>query len=112
MLIVRSTISNSTLAIFLVVKLYYGLAFGWTFVGYGPSYTEFSDGGLTGGSKTRDSVRPSGPLVILDDLDEAQRRLSAAGTTISREISAFAGGKRFHFIDLGGYELEVWSAQK
>ncbi|QLG93877.1 VOC family protein [Pseudomonas yamanorum] len=94
-------------------KEFYGAAFGWTFVDYGPSYTEFSDGRLFGGFTTGEPVKPGGPLVILygDDLEETQRRLVAAGATISREIFSFPGGKRFHFIDLDGYELAVWSAE-
>ncbi|WP_323156924.1 VOC family protein [Pseudomonas rhodesiae] len=94
-------------------KDFYGSAFGWTFVDYGPSYTEFSDGRLTGGFTTGEPVRTGGPLVILygDDLEEAQRRVIAAGATISREIFSFPGGKRFHFIDPDGYELAVWSAE-
>src|SRR5260370_36765847 len=62
-------------------KAFYGEAFGWTFTDYGPSYTEFSDGRLTGGFTTGEEVRPGGPLVILyaDDLAEAQRRVEAAG---------------------------------
>ncbi|CRN01185.1 putative enzyme related to lactoylglutathione lyase [Pseudomonas sp. 34 E 7] len=94
-------------------KDFYGSAFGWTFVDYGPSYTEFSDGRLAGGFTTGEPVRPGGPLVILygDDLEETQRRLVAAGATISREIFSFPGGKRFHFIDPDGYELAVWSAE-
>jgi catechol 2,3-dioxygenase-like lactoylglutathione lyase family enzyme len=61
-------------------KAFYGSAFGWTFVDYGPTYTEFSDGRLTGGFTTGEPVRPGGPLIILysDDLDEAQQRLRSA----------------------------------
>ncbi|MGB3127747.1 MAG: VOC family protein [Pseudomonas sp.] len=94
-------------------KAFYGAAFGWTFVDYGPSYTEFSDGRLTGGFTTGEPVRPGGPLIILygDNLEETQCRLSAAGATISREVFSFPGGKRFHFIDPDGYELAVWSAE-
>jgi len=94
-------------------KAFYGSAFGWTFVDYGPSYTEFSDGRLTGGFTTGEPVRPGGPLIILygDNLEETQRRLIAAGATISREVFSFPGGKRFHFIDPDGYELAVWSAE-
>lgn len=93
-------------------KRFYGAAFGWSFVSYGPTYMEFSDGRLTGGFTTGEPVRPRGPLVILyaEDLIETQSRLKAAGATISREIFSFPGGKRFHFIDLDGYELAVWSA--
>ncbi|WP_055137706.1 VOC family protein [Pseudomonas corrugata] len=69
-------------------KAFYGSVFGWRFVDYGPTYTEFSDGRLEG----------------------TQLRLKAAGATISREVFAFPGGQRFHFIDPDGYELAVWSA--
>lgn len=40
-------------------KAFYGGAFGWTFVDYGPTYTEFSDGRLTGGFTTG-GTRPTG----------------------------------------------------
>ena len=93
-------------------KAFYGGAFGWTFTDYGPSYTEFSDGRLTGGFTTGEEVRPGGPLVILyaDDLEATQRRAEAAGARISRATFAFPGGRRFHFIDPDGYELAVWTA--
>lgn len=93
-------------------KAFYGSAFGWTFTDYGPTYTEFSDGRLTGGFTTGEPVRPGGPLVILyaDDLEQTQARVQAAGATFSRATFAFPGGRRFHFIDPDGYELAVWSA--
>jgi predicted enzyme related to lactoylglutathione lyase len=93
-------------------KRFYGAAFGWRFVSYGPTYTEFSDGRLTGGFTTGEPVRPGGPLVILyaDDLVATQKRLETAGATINRETFSFPGGKRFHFIDPDGHELSVWSA--
>lgn len=93
-------------------KAFYGAALGWTFIDYGPTYTEFSDGRLTGGFTTGEPVRPGGPLVILyaDDLADAQRRLEAAGAAIVRPVFGFPGGRRFHFRDLDGYELAVWSA--
>ncbi|AOE84108.1 BCCT family transporter [Pseudomonas sp. TCU-HL1] len=81
---------------------------------YGPTYTEFCDGRITGGFTTGEPVRPGGPLVILytDDLGEAQRRIEAAGAIISRQAFSFPGGRRFHFIDPDGYELAVWSADE
>ncbi|QXH33317.1 VOC family protein [Pseudomonas muyukensis] len=93
-------------------KAFYGQVFGWTFTDFGPSYTEFSDGRLSGGFSTGEPVRPGGPLVILyaADLAEAQRRVEAAQGRISRAVFAFPGGRRFHFIDPDGYELAVWSA--
>ncbi|MFJ4440682.1 VOC family protein [Pseudomonas sp. NPDC089422] len=94
-------------------KAFYGSVFGWRFIDYGPTYTEFSDGRLTGGFTTGEAVRPGGPLVILyaDDLEATLQRVEAAGASISRATFAFPGGRRFHFIDPDGYELAVWTAQ-
>jgi len=93
-------------------KAFYGAVFDWTFTDYGPACTEFSDGRLTGGFTTGGSIRPGGPLVILyaDDLAKMQRRIEAAGATITQPVFAFPGGRRFHFLDPDGYELTVWSA--
>lgn len=93
-------------------KSFYSAVFSWTFVDYGPTYTEFSDGRLKGGFTTGEPVSPGGPLVILysDNLGEAESRVVAAGGIISREVFSFPGGKRFHFVDPDGYELAVWSA--
>jgi hypothetical protein len=95
-------------------KQFYGDVFGWTFVDYGPAYTEFTDGRLTGGFTTGEAVRPGGPLVILysDDLEQAARRIVNAGGRISRDVFSFPGGRRFHFIDPDGYELAVWTADE
>lgn len=93
-------------------KAFYASAFGWTFVDYGPTYTEFTDGRLSGGFTTGEPVRPGGPLIILyaDDLALTQQRLKEAGAVITRETFAFPGGSRFHFSDPDGYELAVWTA--
>jgi predicted enzyme related to lactoylglutathione lyase len=92
-------------------KTFYGQAFGWTFKDYGPTYCEFADGRLTGGFTTNGRPTPGGPLVIVyaDDLAAARRRVEAAGGRISKPIFSFPGGQRFHFLDLDGYELAVWS---
>lgn len=92
-------------------KAFYGQAFGWTFKDYGPTYCEFADGRLTGGFTTNGTPTPGGPLVIVytDDLAAAHRRVEAAGGHISKPPFSFPGGRRFHFLDLDGYELAVWS---
>ena len=89
---------------------FYGKAFGWTFTDYGPTYCEFSER-LTGGLAKGTPMNPGGPLVILyaDNLGETQRRLEDAGARIVKTAFAFPGGRRFHFHDLDGYELAVWS---
>jgi len=94
-------------------KAFYGAAFGWSFVDYGPQYTEFSDGALKGGFTTTAAPQPTGgPLVILyaERLEAARDSVTAAGDTIAQDIDAFPGGRRFHFKDADGYELAVWSA--
>jgi uncharacterized protein len=95
-------------------KAFYGSAFGWTFVDYGPAYTEFHDGRLTGGFTTGEPVRPGGPLVIVyaDDLEATQARIKSLGAVISLETFSFPGGRRFHFVDPDGYELAVWTRQE
>ncbi|MBA3594509.1 MAG: VOC family protein [Polaromonas sp.] len=95
-------------------KAFYGKAFGWTFADYGPEYAEFSDGAMKGGLTTTAPPTPAGgPLVILyaDKLEAAQASVLAAGSKVSREIFDFPGGRRFHFMDIDGYELAVWSSQ-
>ena len=93
-------------------KKFYGEGFGWSFIDYGPTYCEFTDGRLTGGLTTGGPVRPGGPLVILyaDDLAETQARLERLGAAIVKPVFSFPGGRRFHFRDPDGYELAVWSA--
>ncbi|WP_397410674.1 VOC family protein [Polaromonas sp.] len=93
-------------------KAFYGQAFGWTFTDYGPEYTEFSDGAMKGGFTTLAPPSPAGgPLVVLyaNQLEAARDSVIAAGGTISREIFPFPGGRRFHFRDVDGYELGIWS---
>ncbi|WP_320199921.1 VOC family protein [Agrobacterium sp. rho-13.3] len=93
-------------------KAFYSAAFGWTFKDYGPQYCEFSDGRLTGGFTTTGPVNSKGgALVILfaDDISAAQTSVENAGGKITARIFEFPGGRRFHFTDLDGYELAVWS---
>ena len=92
-------------------KAFYGAVFGWTFTDYGPAYTEFSDGRLSGGFTTGEPVRAGGALIILyaDDLALARQAITRAGGSICRPEFSFPGGSRFHFTDLDGYELAVWT---
>lgn len=92
-------------------KDFYGAAFGWSFTDYGPHYCEFSDGRLKGGFTTSGPVGGGGPLVILfsEELEETEARVAAAGGRIVQPVTAFPGGRRFHFADPDGYELAVWS---
>jgi len=92
-------------------KAFYGDAFGWTFIDYGPTYCEFSDGHMKGGFDASVKPNPGGPLVVLygDDLKALATAVQQAGGLITMPQFGFPGGQRFHFTDPDGYELAVWS---
>lgn len=96
------------------IKAFYGAAFGWTFVDYGPDYVAFNDGKMDGGffrSDRKSHTDNGSALVIIyaDDLEATERTVVASGGVISTEIFSFPGGRRFHFTDPHGNELAVWS---
>ena len=93
------------------IKEFYSSVFGWKFEDYGPDYTSFVDGRISGGF-TKDAPLPvKGILVVLyaSDLESAVSKVKAAGATVTKEIFPFPGGRRFHFLDPSGNELAVWS---
>lgn len=92
-------------------KAFYGKAFGWTFVDYGPQYLAFESGKLSGGFAKSESVSKGGALVILyaENLESALEAVKNHGGKIVQDIFAFPGGHRFHFTDPSGNELAVWS---
>jgi predicted enzyme related to lactoylglutathione lyase len=97
-------------------KAFYGAAFGWSFIDYGPGYASFEGAGTDGGFHG-DPDSPGGPkqpLVILwaDDLEAMVEKVTAAGGEIVDPIFAFPGGRRFHFRDPGGNILGVWKADQ
>lgn len=95
-----------------VAHKFYTAAFGWTFTDYGPAYTAFTDGRLSGGFFA-DATAPTrmNPLAVLfaADLASAEQRIVAAGGTITKPAFEFPGGRRFHFTDPTGLQLAVWS---
>src|SRR2546428_13556106 len=46
-------------------KQFYQQVFGWQFQDYGPDYTSFQDGRLSGGFTKDAPVRPANPLVVI-----------------------------------------------
>ncbi|MFJ4225085.1 VOC family protein [Microbacterium sp. NPDC089695] len=99
-------------------RRFYGEAFGWTFVDYGPAYTGIAspdgDGTEVGGFLLSDQGRPpGGPLVLLysDDLDATHQAITAAGGAVVQGPYEFPGGRRLHFTDPSGNELGVWSSR-
>ena len=96
------------------IKAFYAGVFRWKFTDYGPDYTSFEDGRLTGGFWKQAKVAPDGgPLVVIyaADLAGMEAKVRAAGGAIVKEIFPFPGGRRFHFTDPGGNQLAVWSEQ-
>lgn len=93
------------------IKTFYTAAFDWEFMDYGPGYVAFSGGGLDGGFEKSDSEVVNGALIILyhQNLESIKTRIIQAKGRISKDIFAFPGGKRFHFLDPAGNELAVWS---
>ena len=92
-------------------KTFYSGVFGWQFTDYGPDYTSFNDGRLSGGFSAVSEVAAGGPLVVIyaADLEDIEAKIRQHGGRIVREIFEFPGGRRFHFSDPGGNELAVWS---
>jgi uncharacterized protein len=92
-------------------KTFYEAVLGWSFTDYGPDYTSFTDGRLSGGFTTGGNVGPPAPLVVLyaSDLESVQKLVVSAGGEIAQETYEFPGGRRFHFRDPSGNELAVWT---
>jgi predicted enzyme related to lactoylglutathione lyase len=93
------------------LKDFYSSVFGWKFTDYGPDYTSFEDGRLSGGFDVTMKSKGGSPLVVIfsENLVESREKVAASGGVIVREIFDFPGGKRFHFTDPSGNELAVWS---
>ena len=92
-------------------KQFYQQVFGWKFEDYGPDYTSFQDGRLSGGFTTDAPVRPANPLVVIyaARLEDVEAKVKQAGGKIVRPTYTFPGGRRFHFSDPSGNELAVWT---
>lgn len=92
-------------------KAFYEQAFGWKFTDYGPDYTSFEDGRLSGGFTKEGAVARGGPLIVIyaSDLAATEKKIRDAGGTIVKDAFPFPGGRRFHFADPSGNVLAVWS---
>lgn len=84
-------------------------AFGWGVTNYGPDYDGIEGAGIGGGvDQASERVAATMAVIRSDDLDDAERRVIAAGGTITRPQFDFPGGRRFHFREPGGNELAVY----
>lgn len=88
---------------------FFRAAFGWGITSYGPDYDGIEDAGIDGGiDQAENRVAATMAIVRTDDLDDAERRVLAAGGIITRAQFDFPGGRRFHFREPGGNELAVY----
>jgi uncharacterized protein len=92
---------------------FFQTAFGWGTVSYGPSYDGLDGAGIDGGiDQAPERVAATMAIIRTEDLDDAERRVVAAGEVITRPQFDFPGGRRFHFREPGGNELAVWIARE
>lgn len=95
-----------------VTSGFFTAAFGWGVTSYGPDYDGIEGAGIDGGvDQAAEKVAATMAIVRTDDLDDAERRVLAAGGVITRPQFDFPGGRRFHFREPGGNELAVWIAR-
>jgi uncharacterized protein len=93
-----------------VSKCFFETAFGWTLTEFGPTYASTTTGDVDIGLDGTPGEAVAAPLAVIrvDDLEAARSDVIAAGGTLTRDIFAFPGGRRFHFREPGGCELAVW----
>ena len=96
-----------------MTSAFFRAAFGWGITSYGPGYDGLEGAGIDGGvDQGEGRVMATMAVVRTDDLDNAERRVVAAGGTITRSQFDFPGGRRFHFREPGGNEMAVYVAKE
>lgn len=95
-------------------KQFFGAAFGWSFVDYGPDYVAIENAGIDGGFFKSEKIARTdngSVLVVLysSELENTTEKVTSAGGEIIQDIFSFPGGRRFHFTDPSGNEYAVWS---
>ena len=91
---------------------FFAAAFGWGATSYGPDYDAIEGAGIDGGvDQAADRVAATMAIIRTEDIDDAEKRVIAAGGVITKAQFDFPGGRRFHFREPGGNELAVWIAR-
>jgi len=98
-------------------KKFFEELFGWKFTDYGPDYSSFEDGRISGGfarADKRSTIDSGGLLVVFyhPDLEQTRKRVLELGGNITKDIFSFPGGRRFHFTEPSGNECAGWSEEK
>ncbi|MGI9235696.1 MAG: VOC family protein [Woeseiaceae bacterium] len=95
-----------------MAREFFSALFDWTFEEWGDDYMSFNDGRLDGGfRRSPEPAASNGVLLIFysEDLERDVERVTALGASVSQDIFAFPGGRRFHFVDPVGNEYAIWS---
>lgn len=97
-------------------RSFFAKVFGWEFKMWGEGYMDTPSGGVTLGFYQADLSSLSeagGALVTIyrDNLESALDDVTKNGGRITKEIFSFPGGRRFQFLEPGGNEFCVWSAE-
>jgi len=96
-----------------VTSAFFQAAFGWGVTSYGPDYDALNHAGIDAGiDQSADKVAATMAILRTSDLDDAEKRVIAAGGVITRAQFDFPGGRRFHFREPGGNELAVFVARE
>jgi predicted enzyme related to lactoylglutathione lyase len=95
-------------------RAFFSELLGWAFTDYGPDYTSFEDGRISGGifkSEKISRYEEGAPLPVIysEALEKSKADVIRLGGKITRDIFSFPGGRRFHFTEPGGSEFGVWS---
>src|SRR3989442_7767599 len=79
-------------------KQFYQQVFGWQFQDYGPDYTSFQDGRLSGGFTKDAPVRPANPLVVIYavQLEAIEAKITQAGRENVRKAEPFPRRRPLH----------------
>ena len=94
-----------------VTSAFFRAAFGWGITSYGPDYDGINNAGIDGGiDQAAQKVAATMAVIRTQVLDDAERRVKAAGGMITRPQFDFPGGRRFHFREPGGNEMAVYVA--
>ena len=93
-------------------RTFYERAFGWTMTEFAPTYAATTTGDTDVGIQADASEKSPAPLPVIRvaDADAALAAVEQAGGRIVKPITAFPGGRRFHFLDPSGNELAAWEA--
>ena len=97
-------------------KKFYSTVFGWSFKDWGPDYIDCNAAvsgvaiGFRKGAEHQEQPEHA-PLIVLysANLKATEAAIVAAGGRIVVPTFEFPGGRRFHFSDVAGNLMGVWS---